>query len=178
MIKESITSFNDIYDETYDIVLKYIVCNSNNINDVNDIIQEVYFDLYKKIEKGKVINVSDIRAYVIGIAKNKIKKYYSFFYKVKTFSIFNKNEDDIEYVEIIRDNINLEEIIINKNLYNKVWEYVKTKKNIIGKIFFLYYSCDLTINEIANILELSPSCVKNNLYRTLSEIRDFFDREV
>ena len=39
MIKESIISFNDIYDETYDIVLKYIVCNSNNINDVNDIIQ-------------------------------------------------------------------------------------------------------------------------------------------
>ena len=74
MIKESIISFNDIYDETYDIVLKYIVCNSNNINDVNDIIQEVYFDLYKKIEKEKVINVSDIRAYVIGIAKNKIKK--------------------------------------------------------------------------------------------------------
>ena len=72
----------------------------------------------------------------------------------------------------------MEEIIINKNLYNKVWEYVKTKKNIIGKIFFLYYNCDLTINEIANILELSPSCVKNNLYRTLSEIRDFFDREV
>lgn len=137
MVKDkNIKFFDKIYDETYDTVLKYIVCNSNNINDVNDIVQEVYFDLYKKIEKEKVIDINDMKSYVIGIAKNKIKKYYSVFYKIKTFSIFNKNEDDIEYVDIIRDNVNLEDIIIKNSLYDKAWEYVKTKKSIIGKIFF------------------------------------------
>ena len=135
MIKEK-EEFEKIYYETYDITLKYIVCNSSNINDVNDIIQEVYLEVYKKLNKMDYIN--DINSYIIGIAKNKIRKHYYKFNRLKTLSIFNKNDDEIEYVDIIKSDIDLEKIIINSNLYEKAWDYVKTKKYIIAKVFFLY----------------------------------------
>ena len=43
--------FDQVYDETYLDVLRFIVCNSININDVNDILQEVYMELFKILRK-------------------------------------------------------------------------------------------------------------------------------
>lgn len=174
MIKEK-EEFEKIYYETYDITLKYIVCNSSNINDVNDIIQEVYLEVYKKLNKMDYVN--DINSYIIGIAKNKIRKHYYKFNRLKTLSIFNKNDDEIEYVDIIKSDIDLEKIIINSNLYEKAWDYVKNKKDIIAKVFFLYYKCDYTIDEISNTLNINKSCVKNYLYRTINEIKKIFGGE-
>lgn len=175
MLKEDTLKFNTIYHDTYEMILKYVVCNSYNINDVNDIIQEVYFELYKILDKKDIDNIN---AYLIGIARNKIKKHYSIFYKIKTLSFFNKNEEDIEYIDIIKDDIDLEKIIINKDLIGEVWKYIKTKKSIVEKIFFLYYKCDFTIKQISDELNVSESYVKNYLYRTLNEIKNIFNRDV
>ncbi|MFQ9801920.1 MAG: sigma factor-like helix-turn-helix DNA-binding protein [Clostridia bacterium] len=38
----------------------------------------------------------------------------------------------------------------------------------------MYYSLDLTIPEIAKQLSMSESNVKNKLYRTLKEMRNFY----
>lgn len=45
----------------------------------------------------------------------------------------------------------------------------------IRKIFYLYYSLELTIAEIAVELEMTESNIKNKLYRTLAELRQRFD---
>ena len=34
--------FDDLYDKTYKIVLKYVVCNCSNAKDIKDIIQNIY----------------------------------------------------------------------------------------------------------------------------------------
>ena len=52
-----------------------------------------------------------------------------------------------------------------------VWKYLKRKNQIIAKIIYLYYYEELTIKEIANILNLTESNVKNYIYRTLNELR-------
>ena len=75
--QEALEKFQNVYDATYDDVLKYVVCNVSSLQDVADIIQEIYLAVYKKIKK-------DItKEYVLGIAKHKIKDYYRFFYKRK-----------------------------------------------------------------------------------------------
>ena len=43
---EYLNEFNEVYDKTYDAVVKYVVCKCNNIDDVNDIIQDIYIALY------------------------------------------------------------------------------------------------------------------------------------
>ena len=40
--------FEIIYKNTYNKILKYVICKCSNLDDVNDIIQETYIEFYKK----------------------------------------------------------------------------------------------------------------------------------
>ena len=163
--QEALDKFQEVYDTTYDDILKYVVCNVSSIQDVSDIIQEIYLAVYKKIKK-------DItKEYVLGIAKHKIKDYYRFRYNHKDH-IF-----DSEFIDEVPDHINLLELVIYKDQIDLVWNYLNNKKVIVGKIFFLYYYENYSIKEIANILNITESNVKHYLYRTLQEINLFLGSE-
>ena len=91
--RKSLKLFEQIYNETYNNTLKYIVCKCNNLNDIDDIIQDTYLEFFRVLKNGKKIN--DKKAYIITIAKNKIIEYYKTNEKLKTFSIFqNKDEEE------------------------------------------------------------------------------------
>ena len=47
--QKTLDEFSKIYDETYNDVLRYVVCKCSNISDVEDIIQNIYLDVYKKL---------------------------------------------------------------------------------------------------------------------------------
>ena len=40
----NLEKFEELYNQTYQKLLKYIVCHCSNIDDVNDIIQETYLE--------------------------------------------------------------------------------------------------------------------------------------
>ena len=163
-----LNEFNEVYNETYDIVVKYVVCKCNNIDDVNDIIQDIYIALYKQLLKNN--DIEDINSYVIGIAKNKINKYYGLSYKIK--NLFTKTE-----INNLKNNINIEKDLIDKDNLEEIWQYLKNKNIIIFKIFYLYYVESLTIKEISNHLNINESTVKNYLYRTLKELKNTYKGE-
>lgn len=172
----NLKQFNEIYDKTYSTVLKYVVIKCSNINDANDIIQEIYLELWRIINK-KELDVTNIKSYLIGIANNKIKKHYTLVQKFRTISIFSKNENDIDLIDNVGDDFNLDRFIVEKEEYEKAWDYIKTKKNQdIPKIFYLYYNLELSIREISKELKVSESYIKNIIYRTLKELRSFFGK--
>lgn len=173
--KVNLKEFDKIYDKTYNQTLKYIICKCSNIEDVNDIIQETYLELYKAINNQKEIDDHD--KYIIGIAKNKIKKYYNLLYKIKTISLFTSKDNDLELIHNIKSNIDIENIIIKNIDKEIIWNYLKSKKIIIQKIFYLYYELDLKIKEISEQLNVSESYVKNSLYRTLKELQEFLGKD-
>ncbi len=167
--QETLKTFDKIYNETYDNILKYVICNCANIEDVKDIVQNIYLELLKGLNKK--ITYNNINAYVMGIAKNKIKEYYRFNYKAKIISIFSKKED-IELLETIKDDIDIQKELITKEDLKFIWDYLKNKKVIISKIFYLYYYLNMSIKEIAQELNISESNVKHYLYRTLKELKN------
>lgn len=73
-------NFEQIYNETYSDLLRYIVINCSNFEDVNDILQDTYIQLFKIIQNK---SINEIRPFIFGIAKNKIKKYQCNFYKIR-----------------------------------------------------------------------------------------------
>ena len=157
-----------MYNKTYNIVVKYVVCKCNNVDDINDIIQDAYIALYKQLLKNN--DIDNINNYVIGITKNKINKYYGLFYKIK--NLFTKTE-----INNLKNNINIEKNIIDKNNLEEIWKYLKNKNIIIFKIFYLYYVESLTIKEISKHLNINESNVKNYLYRTLKELKNTYKGE-
>lgn len=154
--QKALDKFDVVYNESYKDISKYVVLNANNIGDVKDILQNIYLEVYKNIDK-----VSD-KNYVFGIAKNVLKKYYR-------FKFLRKN--DTEITDNMKSSINLEKTVMDKFDTELVWKYLKKKNNNIAKIIYLYYYEDFTIKEIANSLNLTESNVKNYIYRTLKELR-------
>ena len=167
--QETLNTFDKLYYETYQDVLKYTVINSSNIEDVKDIIQNVYLEVLKKLNNK---NIQINKSYIIGIAKNKIRDYYRFKYKVKIISLFSsiKDNKNINLIDTIDANIDIEKMIIKKQDLSFIWEYLKKQKTIIAKIFFLYYYMDYSIKDISIEFHISESNVKNYLYRTLNKL--------
>lgn len=160
--QKSLKKFDKLYDETYKDISRYVVCNCSNIDDVKDILQNIYMEVYKKI------NVIEDKKYIIGIAKNKIYKYYRFNYKQKIIDFFRIDD---ETYENIPSNYNLEKSCFLKFDTDIVWNYLKKKPVIISKIVYLYYYEGMNLKEISKCLNIPLSNVKNYLYRTLKELK-------
>ena len=174
--KTYLCKFNDIYDKTHIDLLKYVIAKCNNINDTNDIIQETYLEFWKILNKKELSDIN-IKSYLIGIANNKLKKHYTLIQKIKTISLFQKDDKNIELIDTINDNVNIDEIIIRNDNWDIIWKYIKSKKNQdIPKVFYLYYELELSIKEISNILKVSESYIKHLIYRTLHELQNKFGK--
>lgn len=163
----SLKDFEKIYNLTYNQTLKYIICKCSNIDDVNDIIQDTYVELYNILKRKGTIMLDNTTSYIIGIAKKKLLKHYGILYKLKKFSLWN---DEDTYLDIPSE-FDLEDEILTRLNAKKVLEYIRKKDIMVIKVFYLYYYLDLKISQIATALALSESNVKNILYRTIKDIK-------
>lgn len=169
--------FNEVYSDTYEHVLKYVICHCSNISDINDIIQETYFSLYKALLKDN--HIDNILNYVIGIADKKIKDYYRKSYRLKrtTSEIITTNDiEDVDLLELIPSDFDLENIVFTKLEEERLMNIINTKDPLIGKIFYLYFYFGYTIKEVAKTLNISESNVKSKIYRTIKECKKKLNR--
>ena len=135
----NLDKFNEFYKETYSNILRYIIIKCHNINDVNDIIQDVYLELWKIMNK-KNIDDTNINSYLIGIAINKIKKYYSLVMRIRDISLFDKSNNELEIIDKIDSSFDIESLLIKDEEWKSIWNFIKNKKNQdIPKVFYLYY---------------------------------------
>lgn len=168
MTSSIVNKFNKIYNDTYEDVVKYVVCRCKRIDDVSDIVQNIYLEVLKSL-KNKDIN----KSYIIGISNHKIKDYYRFRYRKKEISIEEPDQNNITLYEKIPSNIDVVNNYITNNDIDKVWTYLNKKSIIISRIFYLYYYMGYKIKEISQILNISEINVKHYLYRTLNELNTY-----
>lgn len=169
--------FNNIYDKTHFNIQRYIASKFHNLNEIEDILQEVYLEFYKTICKHGVNYISEPEAFLITIAKKKLTKHYSFGTKIKClFSLTKANSQDEEYTRSDFSDIegsynNIVENLINREIIDEVWEIINTKDMETVEIFRLRYLEELQINDISKKMNFPIHTVKNKLYRTLEQIR-------
>ena len=60
---------------------------------------------------------------------------------------------------------------IKKEDIKFIWDFLKEKKVIVFKVFYLYFYEDMSIKDVAGLLKISESNVKHYLYRTLNELK-------
>ena len=173
-VQDALKLFNKYYNDTYEYVLKYVVCKCLNMADIEDIMQEIYLSIYKVILKGKEIN----KSYIMGIASKKVNDYYRFKYKDKLISLFSKDNE----IDNIKSDIDIEKCMLIKYDTELVWRFyiydiLLFIKVIVFKIFYLYYKSGLKIKDIANELDITEMNVKNYLYRTLHELNAYLENE-
>lgn len=158
-----LSDFEKIYNETYNNTLKFVVVKCNDIVNIKDIIQDTYIELYKKLKK-KDINTDNEKGYIVGIAKNIIKRHYK--EKRKKY-----NEISIDENERIPENEDIELNFVNEENVKEIWNFIKTKDLLTSKIFYLYFVLGYTIKEVSRELEINENTVKTRIYRTIKEIK-------
>lgn len=172
--------FDEIYNSTNKTVLAYITAKCRATDDIADVFQDTYLELYQVLKKRGADYITNETAFILWIAKRKLAKYYSLLRRLKIFVSMNGVDDDGETVDLTEfeiDSFEAEEFIVNKDLVLKAKQLINAKPNDVQKVFYLFYDVDLTIPQIAKSLSMSESSVKNKLYRTLKELREILKKE-
>lgn len=170
--------FNSIYNKTNLNIQKYIASKFHNVNEIEDILQEVYLEFYKTICKHGINYVSEPESFLITIAKKKLAGRYSLGKKLKyLFPLTKTNSQDKEYTRSDFSDIDgsyndIDEDLIDRETVDEVWRIINTKDAETIEIFRLRYLEELQINEISDKMDLPKHTIKNKLYRTLEQIRE------
>lgn len=147
--------FNEFYEQTYLKFCRFIILNSPNMSHADDILQEAYLKMFKILKKKKII---DKEAYLYKIGWNLIKKEF----KMKDVLPLNEQLSD-------KDNSTYNEVLLKMDL-EKIYDYIKTKDILVQKALYLYYY-GLSLEQISWALNVSLAKVKNDIYRTLKELK-------
>ena len=156
-----------IYYQTKPAIMKYVLLKCNHIEDVKNIMQNVYLRFLQRVQKYGIPHIISPQKYLFKIARGELSKYY----KEKDFTV-----NHIVCIDEIGDynatDYELEQELNDSKLENKrIWEMIKQSELVVVKIFVLYFLYEMKITEIADILGTNESYVKNKLYRTLRNLK-------
>lgn len=162
-------NFEKIYNDTYSILFRYVVLKCDDISSVEDILQNVYFKLYKIIEKKGIDYIKFPIPLLIKMCKNELFKHYTLKHKISTLFY----DDGIEYsLNNISSNENIEKNFIINSTIEEVFNIIKKEDLTTQKIATLYYLDDLSIKDIADLLNLNVNTTKTKLYRLINKIKE------
>lgn len=163
--------FNNAYAQTFTTISRFVLSHASRFQDAEDIVQNVYTRFYKRISEKGYEDIESAEAFLINIAKFECRSFLSGFIKhrerVKNMSDFSEEETAAMEAELSRDEPMFDEVISNKILAKQIFDDIMRNDETVGKIFYLYFVCDMKLDEIAEMMDMKLSTVKTKLYRTL-----------
>lgn len=150
-----------IYDEYYYKIYNWAIKKTNNKEDAEDLTNSVFLAIFEYFNKN--INVEKIENLIWKIAYNlwctKAKKYI----KEKSIMYFDDETQFGYEVEML-------DKVIYKEIINNLDNIGLTNKE--KKTFDLYYIDDLSIKEIAKLLDTKDANIKYYLYSARNKIKE------
>ena len=154
-------AFNRVYDATRDALLRWLIPRVRSSADVEDLMQEIYRRLYRKMTG---FGVREPERYVFGIAKKELAKFY------RHKALVQETEAPIP--ELLPDEgPEPEDIVLDREREQEIWDLIKTEPLLSYQAFTLYYGLSVPTDEIANALNLSEDAVRKRLSRTRARLR-------
>lgn len=150
-------TFEGFYKEMVPVVLRVILLRtgSEQRSDVEDIAQEVFVAVYQKWQSllnDPNLDGEGLRKYVLGIAVN--KRVDGFRSRVRAKRTLNKLSNAHR-----EGAVDIDETIFNSEL----WRWARTLPLKQRTVFALRFWGDMEGNEIATMMGVSPSTVRNHL---------------
>ena len=165
------SSFEEIYESTKQSALRYISSKCLKITDIEDIFQDTYLAVGEALEKGT--EPKEPEAFVIGIAKHCLSHYYSAAQRLRariSLSAGRVSEEPID----IEDNTDIEELVADRELYDRVFREITACPSDVQRMFYLHYFLELSLSETARLMGITESRVRQRLYQTVRLLRRKF----
>ena len=156
--------FDDIYDEYYNKIYKYTNYRVNNHSDVEDLVSQIFLKIHEKLHTFKP-DIGNLSTWIFTIASNTIKDYYKR-NQIRQFLSLDSLKSEPKYDYSMEDSLEKEE------------EYLLLRKTIKSlpkrgqQLIALKYGAELTYDEIAKIMKITPNYVGVLLHRYLNDIRE------
>lgn len=159
--------FNRIYNETYPDILKFVIIKTSRADQVDDIMQNVYYNFYSRILKRGFDDIRFPEAFIIKLTQKELARHY------KKAALKKELETDInDYDEKLEsDKIPFDSLMENKEALNTVRSIVAKLPLLSFKSFILFYYYDMSIISIAQYLNISEQNVKTRLWRARNAVR-------
>ncbi len=162
--------FEQTYKETNRSVTLFLISKCKNFVDVSDILQEVYMEYYKVLIRKGLDYIKENEKFLISLCRKKIATYYSFWDRIP-HKLYLDEKEDYEREELLSDAYDIDrddvdDVFLQKEMIGDVKVLLKKQPDEVQKIFYLYYTMELKVSEIADLLHIKVHTVKNKLFRT------------
>ena len=161
--------FDQIYSETRDDLLRYLMLRTNAAPEAEDLFQEVYRRFYVRLSRG-LLPILDPRRYLFSVAKKVLAGYYRTAAKRK-----EKEQPLPEELDLVSTDEPLDERLLREERMDEVWRLLEREPELSRRVFLLFYGCDQSQKEIAVSLGITEEAVRQRLYRTRGRIRDLLE---
>lgn len=167
-IEQFIAGDEDAFSEIYDLTKKYLyytILKSVNAQEVDDILQNTYFDIYKNIKS--IREIESFKTWAGIIAHNNISRFYR---KNAKFEVCS----DEELMTIEEENVDLlpEDAMDNKETAKLIQSFIQELPFVQKQVIVAFYYNQMSIVEIANVMNIPEGTVKTNLYRGKAKIKN------
>ena len=151
----------EVYKEHYRIVYKYLMCLTNNADLSEELTQETFYKMIKKIDKFK--GKAKISVWLCEIAKN------LYFDELRKNRKRKKVELDFNNIQ---SDLNIEEDFIEKEETENISKEVEKLDEEIRRVIFLRLNSDMSFKEIGQVLGKTETWARVNFYRGKQKVKE------
>ena len=161
--------FDQIYSETRDDLLRYLMLRTNGAPEAEDLFQEVYRRFYVRLSRG-LLPILDPRRYLFSVAKKVLAGYY------RTAAKRKETEQPLpEDFDLLSEDEPLDERLLQEERVDEIWRLLEGEPEVNRRVFLLFYGCDRSQKEIAESMGITEEAVRQRLYRTRGKIRTMLE---
>lgn len=171
----SAIEFERIYTENFNSLFKVALRITGNPHDAEDVLQDAFMNAYRSFDGFK--NRSSVSTWLYRITVNSSLKYikYRKAFPVERMAL-EKGVTVAEFFEGLKDYRQVEDEILYNDMretcVHMFTECLPVKQRLT---FILRVVMNLSVIETSNILEISESAVKTNLYRARESFKQAID---
>jgi len=158
----------EAYGQFYDLYVKriyrFIYFKVNSVSDSQDITSEVFLKLWQYLREGK--EIKNLNAFIYIVARNLVVD----FYRQRRQEALSINADKAPEIIDGRSDI-LKEQMVDSDLQATIKGMDRLKDEYKEAIILKYFD-ELSISEIAEILNKSKGAVRVLLHRSLKALKD------
>ncbi len=153
-----------IYKEYYPIVYKYLLCLTNDSDISEELTQETFYKMLKKINSFN--GNSKLSVWLCEIAKN---LWYDYLRKKKVKTV---SYDEMKISDSMINKENLENQYINKEKLDETTRKIESLDTLSKRVLYLRLNSDMSFKEIGKILGRTETWARVTFYRAKQKIKE------
>jgi RNA polymerase sigma factor (sigma-70 family) len=160
--------FTAIYHATFKATSLFVHFRVTNVADGEELLQEIYLDLYRHLTKHE--RPDNVQAYLIVIAKHHLASYYA----NQARQPITLADDESTVIDQIPDELDLETMVLNTTSTEAIWAYIETFSELDRKLLIARYRFDMPYSAIAKETGLPETTIKSRVANAVRSIQEKF----